>query len=159
TEKSNARLAKDQEFAYIKEDIEETKRRIDENVVSINRSVREAESAELEAKRDQRKSERIERFAKVREAEKGLFTVYALTQDNVHDDKLTLRSDLSLEESSGMMMGNKKEEDPEAKALEYPHGFDPYKRETLSILIDFIGAETDGKPLTTTGAASSTAKN
>ena len=32
----------------------------------------------------------------------------------VHDDELVLKSDLSLEESSGMMVGNKdKEDDPE----------------------------------------------
>ena len=46
--------------------------------------------------REKRKEERIDRFAEVRESEKGLFTVYGLTQDNVHDEKLTLRSELSL---------------------------------------------------------------
>jgi carboxyl-terminal processing protease len=153
------RISQDQEFKYIREDIEEAKKRIEENVVSINRAKREAETAEIEVKREARKAERIERFAKVREAEKDLFTIYALTQDNVHQEKLPLRSDISLEESSGMMMGNKKDEDPDTKALEYPHGFDPFKRETLNILLDFISSQTSDKPLTTTVTPPATVKN
>ncbi|MCB1063042.1 MAG: carboxy terminal-processing peptidase [Verrucomicrobiae bacterium] len=159
---SNAdkRMAENQEFSYIREDIEEAKQRIADNVVSINRAEREKETAELEAKRAERKAERIERFAKIKEAEKGLFTVYSLTQDNVHKEKLTLRSDLSQEESSGMMMSDKnKEEDPEAKALEYPHGFDPYKMETIKILEDFIAGEVPAKPLTDTTNPPAQVKN
>ncbi len=158
--RADARMAKSREFQYINEDIKEAEKRIEENVVSINRSVREKEAADLEAKREARKEERIERFAKVREQEKDLFTVYALTQDNVHKKDLVLRDDISLEESSGMMMGSKnKEEDPEAKALQYPHGFDPYKRETINILEDFIAAQVSGKPLTSAGKAPAQAKN
>ncbi len=157
---ADRRMENDREFQYIHEDIEEAKKRIAENVVSINRAVREKEAADLEAKREARKAERIERFAKVREAEKGLYTVYSLTQDNVHQDELVLRSDLSLEESSGMMMNNKnKEEDPDAKALEYPHGFDPYKLETLHILKDLIAGEVSVKPLTDTTKPPVQAKN
>lgn len=158
-ERMEKRIAGDREFQYVREDIDEAKRRIEENVVSINRSVREAEAAEIEARREARKTERIARFAKVREAEKDLFTIYALTQDNVHQEKLPLRSALSLEESSGMMMGNKKDEDPDSKALEYPHGFDPYKRETVNILLDFIGTQVSDKPLTTTVTPPATVKN
>lgn len=159
--KIDERIAKDQEFKYIIEDIDETKKRIDENVVSINRNAREAETAAIEAKREERKAERIARFAKVREAEKDLFKVFALTQDNVHQEKLVLRDDLSLEESSGMMMNNKKKEQEaaEEKALEYPHGFDPYKRETLNILVDFINAQAPAKPLTGASAPAATAGN
>jgi carboxyl-terminal processing protease len=144
------RIGDDQEFKYIREDIEEAKKRIEENLVSINRAKREAETAEVEAKREERKSERIERFAKIREEEKDRFTIYALTQDNVHQEKLPLRSAISQEESSGMMTGNKKDEDPDNKALEYPHGFDPFKRETLNIMLDLISSQISDKPLTTT---------
>lgn len=160
TARMKQRIGQDQEFKYVLEDITEAKKRIEENLVSINRATREAETAELEAKRDARKAERIERFAKVREAEKGLFTVYALTQDNVNQEKLPLRSEISDEESSGMMMGKKKKEEQEEEdALEYPHGFDPYKRETLNILVDFIAAQTSDKPLTTTVTPPATVKN
>ncbi len=158
--RSNARMAEDREFQYITEDIDDAKRRIEENVISINRAVREQENADLEAKREARKEERIERFAKTREVEKDLYTIYGLTQNNVHKKDLVLRSDLSLEESSGMMVGDKdKEEDPELKALEYPHGFDPYKRETLNIVRDLISSEVSGKPLTTTISPPAQAKN
>ncbi|MCB1231347.1 MAG: carboxy terminal-processing peptidase [Verrucomicrobiae bacterium] len=158
--RTDARMKENQEFQYIREDIEDARKRIEENVVSLNRAVRESEAADLEEKRETRKEERIARFAKTREAEKDLFTVYALTQDNVHQDKLVLRDDISLEESSGMMMGNKnKEEDPEAKALEYPHGFDPYKRETINIIEDLIFSQVSDKPLTSAINPPAQAKN
>ena len=76
--------------------------------------------------------------------EKGLFTVYALTQDNVHDEQLTLKADLSREDISGMKEAAV-EDDPEIKALEYPHLFDPMKREAIEILKDLIVIEGGGQ--------------
>ena len=137
------RLAENVEFQYIRDDIERAKQRIEENSVSLNRAEREAESKELEQLREERKQERIARFAETREREKGLFTVYALTQDNVHKDQLTLKKDLTQEEISGMKEAVE-EDDPEAKALEYPHLFDPMKRETIEIMKDFIAIEEGG---------------
>lgn len=139
--RSSARIKDNQDFKYVVEDIADAKRRIDENTVSINRAKREQELKDLEARREVRKQETIERFAKTRESEKGLFTVYALTQDNVHAPGLTLKSDLSLEETSGMIGKKPEEEDPEIKALEYPHTFDPFKRETIHILEDLIAIQ------------------
>ena len=47
------------------------------------------------------------------------------------------------------MVTAKKEDDPEAKALEYPHLFDPYKRETIHILQDVIEFEkSPSRPVT-----------
>ena len=138
------RLASNMAYQYIREDIERAKKRIEENSVSLNRDEREAESKEIEALREERKNERIARFAEVREREKGLFTVYALTQDNVHDEKLTLKANLSREDISGMKEAVE-EADPEAKALEYPHLFDPMKREAIEILKDLIVIEGGGQ--------------
>ena len=59
--------------------MERAKKRIEENSVSLNRDEREAESKVIEGLREERKNERIARFAEVREKERGLFTVYALT--------------------------------------------------------------------------------
>lgn len=129
------------------------------NSVSLNRQEREAESKEIEDLREARKKERIARFAEIREKEAGLFTVYALTQDNVHDEKLTLKSDLSREEISGMKEAEE-EDDPEAKALEYPHLFDPMKREAIEILKDLIaidGGGLKGDGVTSSGTAKPTA--
>jgi carboxyl-terminal processing protease len=138
------RLASNVAYQYIREDIERAKKRMEENSVTLNRDEREAESKEIEDLREARKKERIARFAEIREKEKGLFTVYALTQDNVHDEKLTLKSDLSREDISGMKEAEE-EDDPEAKALEYPHLFDPMKREAIEILKDLIVIEGGGQ--------------
>lgn len=140
------RIAENQEFQYIQEDIKDAQERIEKNTVSINRAQREEETKKLEQRREARKKERIDRFASIREEEKDLFTVYTLTQDNVHKEGLTLKTDLSLEESSGMMTA-KKEDDPDIKALEYPHGFDPYQRETIHVIRDLIAIDQANNPV------------
>jgi carboxyl-terminal processing protease len=150
------RLAGNVELQYILEDIQRAEKRIDGNVISLNREQRETESKELEAMREKRKNERIARFAAVRKKEKGQFTVYGLTQDNVHDEKLTLRSDLSREQLSGMKEA-KQEEDADAKALMYPHLFDPMKREAIEILKDYIAVEAGNDGVTATGSSKPTA--
>lgn len=150
------RIADNAEFQYTLEDIKRAEERIEENVVSLNRAERELEAKDLKALQDKRKEERIARFADIREKEKGMFTVYGLTQDNVRDEKLTLRSDLTEEQLSGMTAA-KEEEDPDTKALQYPHLFDPLKRETLEILKDYIDIGNGGGGVTGVGAAKPTA--
>ena len=137
---SAERLSKDQDFVYIHEDIDRTKKRIKENVISLNRKKREEESKSLEERRKEQIEERKTRYARIKTEEKGLYTIYGLTQDNVGKEKLMLKSELSTEDTTGMQTA-KAEEDPEAKALEYPHGFDPYAREALHILQDYIEIE------------------
>lgn len=145
---SEARVVTDQAFSYIIDDIDREKQRIDENTVSLNLAKRRQEADDAEKRREARKDERIKRFAEIREEEKGLFTIYKLTQDNVLDEGLTLRDDLSQEELSGMTRGSaKEEEDEEAKALEYPHKLDPYERETIRVLQDLIAIDSTGKPV------------
>ncbi|MCF6312658.1 MAG: carboxy terminal-processing peptidase [Verrucomicrobiales bacterium] len=146
SKKSAERIAKEQDFVYIREDIERTKKRIDENVISLNRQKRELEVKDLETQREQRIEERKARYARIKKDEQGLYAIYGLTQDNVDEEKLVLKSDLSTEDTTGMKTA-KLEEDPEAKALEYPHGFDPYVRETLHILQDLIAAEKKNSPV------------
>ena len=75
-----------------------------------------------------------------------MFTIYKLTQDNVLDEGLTLREDLSDEDLSGFR-GEEKEDDPDVKALQYPHRFDPYERETVRILQDLIAITETGNPV------------
>lgn len=147
---SEARVASGRDFEYILKDINEEKERIERNVVSLNLAKRQGENVRAERDREARKKAQIEYFASVREAEKGLFTVYKLTQDNVLDEKLVLRDELSEEELSGMSRGaaaKEEDEDPEDKLLEYPHKFDPYERETLRILQDLIAVGKTGKPV------------
>ncbi len=144
---SAARVGKEQDFVYIREDIGRTQKRIEDNVISLNRKKREAEVEGLEKRRDEQIEERKARYTQVKKKEKGLYDVYGLTQSNVDDEKLTLKSELSSEDTTGMKTAVVEEEDPEAKALEYPHGFDPYTRETLHILQDFIAIEKSAKPV------------
>jgi carboxyl-terminal processing protease len=146
---SEARVASGRDFEYILKDINEEKERIEKNVVSINLAKRQEENAQAERDREARKQAQMDYFASVREAEKGLFTVYKLTQDNVLEENLVLRDELSEEELSGMSRGGaeKEDEDPGDKLLEYPHKFDPYERETLRILQDLIAVGKTGKPV------------
>ncbi len=146
-ERSSQRLAENQDFLYIKAEINRTKKRIDENIISLNQKKREAEAEKLEEIRERQIEERKARYARIREEEKGRVTVYALTQDNVDEENLTLKSDLSTEDTTGMQTAVEEEEDPEAKALEYPHGIDPYARETIYILKDFIAIKQSLKPV------------
>ena len=153
---SEARVATRQGFEYILEDIAKEEKRIADNVISLNIEKRKAETVESEEKSEARKEERIARFARIREDEKDLFTIYKLTQDNVLEEGLTLREDISDEELSGFK-GEKKEEDPEADALMYPHRFDPYERETVRILQDLIAISETGKPVNISEATTAAA--
>ncbi|MDF1823146.1 MAG: carboxy terminal-processing peptidase [Verrucomicrobiales bacterium] len=144
---SAGRVSTGQAFEYILSDIEEEKKRIEENRISLNLEERKREVEEDKAEGEQRKKERIERFARIREEEKDLFTIYKLTQDNVLDEGLTLRDDLTAEDLSGMSRGDEKEKDEEIKALEYPHKFDPYERETVQIMQDLIAISETGQPV------------
>ena len=143
---SAERVKRDQDFIYIHEEIDRTRKRIEKNTISLNQKKREVEAIELEKRREQQMDERKARYARVKKKEKDLYTIYALTQDNAEIEKLPLKSALSAEETTGMHT-EKEEEDPEAKTLEYPHGFDPYQRETLHILQDFIAARKSAKPV------------
>jgi carboxyl-terminal processing protease len=145
---SEARIASMPGFDYILESIAKEQKRIEENKISLNLEQRRQESKDDEAAREARKQERIERFARIREEEKDLFTIYKLTQDNVLEEGLTLADELSVEDLSGMTRGDKeKDEDPDIKALEYPHKLDPYERETIRIVQDLIAISETGKPV------------
>ena len=144
---SEARIATGTDFEYILKDIAEEKERIARNTISLNLQSRKEETTKSETEIEERRKMRIDQFAAIREAEKGLFTIYKLTQDNVLDEKLTLRDDLSEEQLSGMARGDAEDEDPDTKLLEYPHKLGPYQRETLRILQDLIAIGKTGKPV------------
>jgi len=146
-EASTARIANGRNFDYILETIAKEKKRIDENTISINLQTREEEADQNEVEREERKEERIAYFNEVKATEEGFFTVYKLTQDNVLEEGLTLRDDLSIEELSGMSRGSADDEEEDSEDLEYPHKFDPYQRETIHILQDLIAISETGSPV------------
>ena len=102
---SEPRIASGTDFKYILKDINEEKQRIERNTISLNMQKRKDENATAETERNERKKDRIALFNSLRESEKGLFTIYKLTQDNVIDEKLVLRDSLSEEDLSGMTKG------------------------------------------------------
>lgn len=140
------RIANDQEFSYIMEDIAEEKMRLKKNQISLNKAERKSEIENNEKENEMRKQERIERYRKMREDEKGLFAVYTITQDNFADRELVKKSEISSEALSGMSQ-SKEEVDEEQKLLEYPHLLDPYERETIRVMQDFIAIRETGKPV------------
>ncbi|MEO0415792.1 MAG: carboxy terminal-processing peptidase, partial [Verrucomicrobiota bacterium] len=152
---SELRIANSKDFGYVLQDVAEDKERLDKNEISINKEKRQADASRIDAENKERKAERIDRYASIREAEKDLFTIYTITQDNFTDQELTLKADISEEELRGMTKGNAEEkktakelkEEEEAKKLEYPHTLNPYERETVSIVQDLIAIEKTGKPV------------
>jgi len=148
---SAARIASGTDFEYILKDIAEEKERIEKNTISLNLNERKEETTKAEVEREARKKDRIAQFTAIRESEKDLFTIYKLTQDNVLDEKLTLRDNLSEEQLSGMARGDDEDSDPDDKLLEFPHKLDPYERETIRILQDLIAIGKTGKPVNISG--------
>ena len=142
------RIAASKDFSYIIEDIGEDKERKEKNQISLNKEKRKSEREENKEESEARKEERIARYEKMRADEKDLFVVYTLTQKNYAKRDLVLKSEISDEDLHGMSRAKHKEdEDDDAKLLEYPHLLDPYERETIRILQDFIAIKETGKPV------------
>jgi len=144
---SEARVASGPMFEHILTNISEERKRIEENSLSLNLEKRKIEAEKAEDKRETRKKKRRKLFDEIRKEEKGLFTVYKLTQDNVLDEGLTLSKNLSEEELSGMTRGDRGDEEGESNQLTYPHEMDPYQRETLRVLQDLIAIRNGGSPV------------
>ncbi|MEM9281893.1 MAG: carboxy terminal-processing peptidase [Verrucomicrobiota bacterium] len=144
---SESRIASGRNFEYILSAIADEKERIDRNQISLNLELRKEETKAAEEKREEQRKERIAYFKEVKAKEKGLFVVYKLTQDNVLDERLILRDELSVEELSGMSRGDADSDDSENTDLEYPHKFGPHTRETIQILQDLIAISETGSPV------------
>ncbi len=136
-EASRERVNESKDFGYIIEDVLETKRRIEENKVSLNKEEREKELAKAEAKRIERNRERRERFAKIAEADQKSLRFYKLTLDDVASGAEIHEYDPSAEK--GDYMKRAKDETEElADTPDWPSGLDPVKREAMQILQDFV---------------------
>ena len=131
---SHARLAKDQDFKYLAEDIAREKKRNEENQVSVNIETRRAEAKEREEIRKERNEERRKRFALVEEADKKAFKVYRLTLDDVKAEELPLLDRKQAEERHFRMLKDKFDDLEDSP--EWPSGIDSVKREGLHILRD-----------------------
>jgi carboxyl-terminal processing protease len=147
-----ARIQANPEFQIIQDESKRLKERIDRNTVSINLAEREKEREETKLRREKQEADREirtkEAAAKLKD---GGFKVYHLTLDNVDKEELVLESDFSREQSTGMRMAKKSDdEDAEPSGSQFPYGLEPMKLETINILRDYL--ELSGKQPTTAKA-------
>jgi carboxyl-terminal processing protease len=147
-----ARIQANPEFQIIQDESKRLKERIDRNTVSINLAEREKEREETKLRREKQEADREIRTKEVAAKLKdGGFKVYHLTLDNVDKEELVLESDFSREQSTGMRMAKKSDdEDAEPSGSQFPYGLEPMKLETINILRDYL--ELSGKQPTTAKA-------
>jgi len=132
---SASRISSDLDFTYIKEEIERTKKRIEENSISLNINERREEIKKAEERRKDRIKEQVERYASIQQADLDSFSVYRMLLEDA-----TSESDLPLlDRDEQVYMRTAKEELADLDTTpEYPSNLDPTKREALSILKDLI---------------------
>ncbi|MBU6301457.1 MAG: carboxy terminal-processing peptidase [Verrucomicrobia bacterium] len=136
--RSKERVTADPDFQWVREEIARFTKRKEQNSLSLNKKIRITEIEEQDAKSKARTEAMKARYAKLRESEKGLFSTYSLTLDDLANEKLRLLSEISDQELSGMMTGVRKERTAEERALEPPHAMNYVKREAIATLEDLI---------------------
>jgi carboxyl-terminal processing protease len=171
--RSGTRIEGDQEFRWIMEDIDRTKKRIAENKVSLNSKIRRAEIDEDKARKEKRTDERTKLHVPAD-------TVFGLTLDKLAKADLDLKKDkppvkVAKPEDAKIEVpkvepkaptpkeGEDKEKKPDAKTpdaktpdaddddddveAEAPR-IDPIRTETLKILRDLVDFTHHGLPAT-----------
>lgn len=133
-----SRLANNTEFQFVVQESARIKERMDRNTVSLSIEERRLERDEAEKRREAQEALRKQRVKEVAEqvGDKG-FKTYQLTLSNVDDKELTLMSDVTNEQRSGMRVA-KDADSEEKEGNEFPYGIEPAKLETLNILRDYI---------------------
>lgn len=133
-EKSQARINKDQDFIYLRKDIERLLKEKEESRRTLNIEKRRHELAEGEERREARNAERRTRFTKMEEEDQKNLTTYRLTLDDALEDSLPL-VDLDNDDQTYM-----RSEKSKIAALDdtptWPSGIDPVERESLNVLRD-----------------------
>ena len=134
--RSKARVDECVDFSYTEEDIERTKKRIEENMVSLNREVRQKELDKSEKRRETRNKERRERFAKVETEDAENMAFFRLTLDDLDKDKLE-EVDRQRDAEAHMRVAKDRVADLD-DTPDWPSGLDDVKRESIHILTDLI---------------------
>ena len=132
TKLSNGRVKDDQDFAYILEDIEILKKRLEDKSISLNETERLSEKDEEKAKRDTRRKERKTR-GDAKETVLDLTIKMIKTNTELGDEVENEEKPIRLEETpeDGEEVEELEEEEDQPK-------LDPHMRETLHILHDYI---------------------
>jgi carboxyl-terminal processing protease len=154
---SATRVKNSPDFANIREYVARNKDLVAKNTLSLNEAERLAED---KVNSDRVKSQKEERKARVREANRDgdPYRVFPVTLDNAEQTKLKLDSEVKREEAalrksdSNTDSDDEDEDDNAAESEEiYPHGFDPTKLEAMNVLKDLI--EHSQRPADTTAKA------
>jgi carboxyl-terminal processing protease len=134
------RMKTNPEFQIIVDESKRLKERIDSNTLSLNLADREKDTAETKLRREKQDAEReIRSKAVTAKLKDGGFKTYHLTLDNVNKPELVIESDFSREQSTGMRMAKKTDdEDAEPTGSKFPYGLEPMKLETVNIMRDFL---------------------
>jgi carboxyl-terminal processing protease len=134
-ELSKERTKDNKDLAYVREDVAEIKKRMDENKDSLQKSVRDKEIADAETKRHERNKERLARFETITAEDKKNLTFYKISLADVAEKKPLALYDPSVEDEKYMRMAK-----DATAALDdtpkWPSSMDVVKRESLNILID-----------------------
>ena len=142
-ERSQKRVNESVDFGYVREDIERTKKRIEENVVSLNRDTREKQLAESEERRDIRNKERRKRFEVIESKDAKGMKFYRL---NLDDLDLAALEEVDRQRDAEAHMKVVKDEVAELDDTpEWPSGLDAVKRESIAILGDLIQLTEEAK--------------
>jgi carboxyl-terminal processing protease len=149
-QRSAARIAVDPEFRYISEDLEEVKKRLAENRVSLNEKARRAEIEEDKAQEGKRNAAR----EKIKSPD---IKSYSITLDNVTKPELqliTFEKPEKKEKSATTAIEPADAEDDE-EATNKANRYDAVKTETLNILSDLIDLTRNPKTATASTAKES----
>jgi len=160
SKRSKERVANNQEFRWIKEDNERSKKRMDENRISLNEQSRRTEMTEEKAEKEARKAD----LAKHKPLEEK---VYTITLDNAGEEGLELLAEKEEKKDEGTAgeepkkdekpkssAEDAKDDDEETDSIKFPK-LDTIRNEALHILTDMIDfarkppAAEDNKPTNT----------
>lgn len=135
-ERSETRVKASKDFQYVLEDVKRTRKRIQDNQISLERAAREADLKESEERRKARNAERRERFAKLEAEDVKDYKFYRMTLDDLGTKNLP---EVNLEKDREAFMRRAKDEadDLDDTPL-WPSGMDPVKREGLHVLSDLV---------------------
>ncbi len=143
-ELSQKRVNGCKDFGYVIEDVMKAKERIGKNRVSLNKTSRQQELAESEARQKERNAERRSRFEDMAKQDKNVFRFFKITLDDV-DDAAALKSYDPSDESASFMRRAKDETEDLDETPKWPTGLDPVKRESLAVLGDLVELSQNAK--------------
>jgi carboxyl-terminal processing protease len=131
-ERSAVRVAADQEFSWISEDLARTEQKLADNKISLNEQVRREELADDKTREDKRDAVR----AKITRPN---VKDYLITLDDVTKPKLQLVSnDDGKAGDSADAADDDDDDDDVIAAQDKKAPFDPIRNETLNIMTDFV---------------------